>query len=144
MHDKIYSKYKCTAYIIYCISASLKIRVTHTYSHSPAWFSTGLCSLCFVLLFNLGRMLISTPCLVIQIEACFPHAAPCLPTNPAVGGGGHWRSPNYRKQSRLPFHVSLSNPRGSFPTTAILRASFICRKLLLLYCYFVLFLSKSS
>ena len=87
MHDKIYSKYKCTAYIIYCISASLKIRFTHTHSHSPALFSTGLCSLCFVLLFNLGRMLISTPCLVIQIEACFPHAAPCLPANPPVGGG---------------------------------------------------------
>lgn len=86
----------------------------------------------FCFAFNLGRMLILMPCLVIQIEACFPHAASCLPTNPAVGG--HWRSPNYRKQSRIPFHVSLSNPRGSFPTTAILRASFIYRKHLLLYC----------
>lgn len=88
----------------------------------------------FCFAFNLGRMLILMPCLVIQIEACFPHAASCLPTNPAVGG--HRRSPNYRKQSRIPFHVSLSNPRGSFPTTAVLRASFIYRKHLLLYCCF--------
>ena len=91
----------------------------------------------FCFAFNLGRMLVLMPCLVIQTEACFPHAASCLPTNSAVGG--HWRSPSYRKQSRIPFHASLSKPRGSFPTTAILRASFIYRKHLLLYCCFFFF-----
>ena len=122
------------SYILYICFIKNQI-YSHRFTFSCLILHGSVFLFCFA--FNLRRMLILMPCLVIQIEACFPHAASCLPTNPAVGG--HWRSPDYRKQSRIPCHVSLSNPRGSFPTTAILRASFIYRKHLLLYCRFLSF-----